>query len=240
MNKQTRNKTNKQTKKPPGLGTIEFQSWFKFWCYSSSIQSWCWYLSRSSVVVSLGGWVVVFFFFFQQQLLGPVLPSEAWQFRFACCLQVLESALWSTSCPVLEMGFCCACLLGACFFARSVICQLGQGQWSVSWPPAVSVLWWFAVCVSILQCHLTLDVAHWLRRWALWTATCPISGRGLSPTSCWPSYLSSHLFTDSSCGDQILCPSPFSGVLSEFLSPLLCASFQFFVYCSVFFFAGGG
>jgi hypothetical protein len=35
MSKQTRNK---QTK-TPGSGSIEFQSYFKFWCYSSSIQS---------------------------------------------------------------------------------------------------------------------------------------------------------------------------------------------------------
>jgi hypothetical protein len=43
--------------------------------------------------------------------------------------------------------------------------SLGQGHWSVSWPPAVSMLWWFADCFSILQGCLTLDVAHWLRRW---------------------------------------------------------------------------
>jgi hypothetical protein len=47
-NKQETKQTNK---KVPGSVTIEFQSYFKFWCYSSSIQSWCWYLSRSSVDV---------------------------------------------------------------------------------------------------------------------------------------------------------------------------------------------
>jgi hypothetical protein len=62
MNKQTQThkKQNKQTNKIPGSGTTEFQSYFKFWCYSSSIQSWCCYLSRSSVVVLPGS---VFFFF---------------------------------------------------------------------------------------------------------------------------------------------------------------------------------
>jgi hypothetical protein len=37
------------------------------------------------------------------------------------------------------------------------------------------------------------------------------------------------LFTESSHGDQLLALPAFSGVLSEFLSPLLCASFQFIV-----------
>jgi hypothetical protein len=34
---------------------MKFQSWY-FWCYSFSIQSWCWYLSSNSVV-SPGVWV---------------------------------------------------------------------------------------------------------------------------------------------------------------------------------------
>jgi hypothetical protein len=69
--------------------------------------------------------------------------------------------------------------------------SLGQGQKSISQLPAVRMLWWFAHCFSILQCHLTLDAAHWLRRWGLWTATCPISGSGLSLAHCQPFCLSS-------------------------------------------------
>jgi hypothetical protein len=68
--------------------------------------------------------------------------------------------------------------------------SLGQGQWSITWPPTVSVSWWFADYFSILQCSLILDVAHWLSRWALWTITCPASGSSLSPASCWPLCLS--------------------------------------------------
>jgi hypothetical protein len=38
-------------------------------------------------------------------------------------------------------------------------------------------------CLSlILWSCLTLGVAHWLRRWPLWSTTCPTSGSGLSPT----------------------------------------------------------
>jgi hypothetical protein len=74
---------------------------------------------------------------------------------------------------------------------------LGQGQRSVSQLPAVNVLWWFADCFSILQCRFSLGVAHWLRRGALWTPTCPISGSGLSLACYWPFCLSSHLFTEA-------------------------------------------
>jgi hypothetical protein len=45
------------------------------------------------------------------------------------------------------------------------------------------------------------------------------------------------LFTESSWGDQLFASLPFSGALTEFLPPLLCASFQF-VFYSVGFFAG--
>jgi hypothetical protein len=79
------------------------------------------------------------------------------------------------------LAFRCACLPGACFFAlppfsggRSVISQLA---------PCCQCLWWFAVYFSILQSHLMLDVARWFRRWTLWSATCPISGSSLSPTT---------------------------------------------------------
>jgi hypothetical protein len=42
------------------------------------------------------------------------------------------------------------------------------------------------------------------------------------------------LFTESSCEDQLLTPPPFSSTLSATPPPLLCVSFQFLVYCSVF------
>jgi hypothetical protein len=102
------------------------------------------------------------------------------------------------------------------------------------------MLWWFTVCFSILQGLLTLGVAHWLRRWALWSSTCPTSGNGLSPICCQPSCLSGHLFTDSSHKDMLLAPPRFSSALSVFPPPLLCCSFQFVVYCSVFVFVAGG
>jgi hypothetical protein len=89
---QTDRQTNKQTK-IPGSGTIEFQSYFKFFYYSSNILSWCLYLSRSSVIILPGSWVVfdLFSFVFQTQLLGQL--SWVWQFKFVCCPEVPESVL---------------------------------------------------------------------------------------------------------------------------------------------------
>jgi hypothetical protein len=145
MNKQTQanKKQNKQTNKQRnkqkilGSGTIEFQSYYKFWCYSSSIQSWSWYLSRSLVVVLPGGWVVFVCF-------------------FSFCLS--EAAAWSSP-PSLGCGslslyvvlrfrnqLCSppAVLLWSLFFTVLVYwglvslphpLSLGRGQWSISWPP---------------------------------------------------------------------------------------------------------
>jgi hypothetical protein len=115
--------------------------------------------------------------------------------------------------------------------------SLGQDHWSVSQFLVVSMLWCFTVCFSILQSHLTLDVAHWLRWWALWTAVCPISGSGWSLALCGPSCLSSHLFTDGPCGDQFLAPPCLFNELST-SCPLCCV---FSVHCLLLsFFCGQG
>jgi hypothetical protein len=116
--------------------------------------------------------------------------------------------------------------------------SLGQVQWSVSQPPAVSMLWWFADCFSILQCCLTLDVAHWLRRWAFWTTTCPISGSSLSLAHCWPFCLSILCFLKVHAGIGSLPLSPSLEHAFNVPSPLLCVSFQLLVYCSIFFLWG--
>jgi hypothetical protein len=116
--------------------------------------------------------------------------------------------------------------------------SLGQGQWSVSWFPAVSLLWWFADYFSILQCHLTLGVAHWLRRWALWSAPCPISGSGLSPT-CYQPFCLSHFVYWRFSQRSAPCPFPLLWCAFIVLPPLLCVSFQFLVYFLVVFGGGG-
>jgi hypothetical protein len=132
---------------------------------------------------------------------------------------------------------------------------LGQGQRSVSWLPVVSMLCWFVDCFSILRCHLTLDVAHWFKRQALWTAICPISGSGKSPAYCQHFCLSRICLLISSLPHPLLwpgfvywkfpwgsapCSSPLFWCIQCTLPPLLCVPFQFLVYYSGFFGGGAG
>jgi hypothetical protein len=71
-------------------------------------------------------------------------------------------------------------------------------------------------------------VDHYLPYFRQWLVTRPLSA--LLPFQ--------SLFTESFRGDQLLATPPFSSVLSEFQIPLVCASFQFVVYYSVFFVGG--
>jgi hypothetical protein len=114
--------------------------------------------------------------------------------------------------------------------------SLGQGQISVRWLPAISVLRWFAECFSILQCPLTLDVAHWLRRWALWTTICPVPGTGFSPAYCCPFCLSSLCLLKAHAEISSL-PLPLLWFTQS--TSLLCVLFQFLVYYSVLLFSFG-
>jgi hypothetical protein len=109
--------------------------------------------------------------------------------------------------------------------------SLGQGQKSISQLSAVSILCWFADFFPILQHRLTLDVAHWLRRWALWTAICLISGSSLSPIHCRPFCLSSHclLKVHAEISSLLLPPSP---VHPE--HPIHSAACSFSVPCLLF------
>jgi hypothetical protein len=104
------------------------------------------------------------------------------------------------------------------------------------------VLCWFADCFSILQHHLTLDVAYWLRRWALWTTICPISGSSLSPTHCWPFCLSS-LCLLKVRAEINSCPSPLLRCTQSTPPPLLHVPFSSLFIIQAFyfyFFAGQG
>jgi hypothetical protein len=111
---------------------------------------------------------------------------------------------------------------------------LEQGQWFFYRPPAVNMLWWFAVYFSILLCHLTFNVVHWLRRWALWTATCPISGSLIThPLSALLVFQC--LLIESLSGDLLLALSSFSGVLLA-SRPLCCVLVFSSVFIRLFFF----
>jgi hypothetical protein len=111
-----------------------------------------------------GGWVMFFFFCFSEVAAWSAPPTVrcgslslyvVHRFRNHLCSPPAV-LFWSWVFTVLVYW-------GPVFLPCPL--PLGQCQWSISWPPAVSVLWWFADCFSILQCCLTLDVTHWLRRW---------------------------------------------------------------------------
>jgi hypothetical protein len=105
-----------------------------------------------------------FFFFpvFQQQLFSQLLP----QWGVAVWVCILSSGSRKQLCrppAFLLWSWIFAVLTYWELFPLSCPLSLGQGQRSVSQIPDVSVLCWFADYFSVLQFHLTLDVAHWLR-----------------------------------------------------------------------------
>jgi hypothetical protein len=165
---------------------------------------------------------------------GYSAPPQ-WVVAFSQVPEISSVAYQPSCCGV---GFLLCWFTEAYFFA---LCPF-SGTMSVlhHLDPVVSVFWWFAHCFSILQSCLTLDVAHWIWRWALWITICFLSGRSLSLVCCHTFCLSSlcllkvHLFA----------PPLFSGVLTA-LRLLCCLCFQFLVYCSVLvfvfvFFGGAG
>jgi hypothetical protein len=113
------------------------------------------------------------------------------------------------------------------------------GRFSVpSAPSAVSVLWWFTICFSILWVSLTLDAAHWCRRWALLSATWSDLRSGLLLTCSWPSCLSSVCLLIVRA-EIISLPLSLSVVHFQRSHPLCCCARLQFAVCYSGFFGGG-
>jgi hypothetical protein len=104
------------------------------------------------------GSVFIFLSFIGSSLVSSS-PSEVWQFKFVCCPQVLEISSVAQQLSCLGVRFLLCWFTGGLFFCFTPFLWVKVSDL----PSAISVLWWFAVCFSILQCHLTLDVAHWLK-----------------------------------------------------------------------------
>jgi hypothetical protein len=68
----------------------------------------------------------------------------------------------------------------------------------------------------------------------LWTTNCPISGSSLSSARSQP-FSHSSLCLLKVHREINSCPYPLLQCAFRIPAPLLCVSFQFFVYCSVFF-----
>jgi hypothetical protein len=147
----------------------------------------------------------------------------------------ISSVAHQLSC--FELGFHCAWLLGACFFAsspffgaRSVIHQLAPCCQHV-----VMVCWLFfnfALSFDFAGCSLAQEMSfvdHYLPYFRQWPITRLLTA--LLP------FLP--LFTESLQGDQLLAPPLLQCAFSN-SSLLLCVSFQFLFYFSVFFFFAWG
>jgi hypothetical protein len=158
-------------------------------------------------------------------------PSEVWLFKFEIFPQV-------QLCSPLVV------LLWEWLFAVLIYWDYHVGGWFICpgpflWsrvsvpsapPAAVSVLWYLAVCFSILKGSLTLGAAHWLRRWFLWSTTCPALGSGLWPACSSPFCLSGVclLILCAEISSSMLPSSPVNFQLSH---PLCCCTrLQFVVY----------
>jgi hypothetical protein len=169
------------------------------------------------------------------------VAGESHQFFF--CFSVAQ---WVVACPqVLEISSvahqpsCFGVGFSLCWFTGGLFLCLTPFLWGkVSDPSAGPLL--SACCDGLLIVFQFCNVI-WL--WMLLTdsgdelcgllATCCISSSSLSPACYQPFCLSSHLFTESSHWDQLLAPLHFSSAFIAPRPPLLCISFQFFVY-SVF------
>jgi hypothetical protein len=100
------------------------------------------------------GSLASFSFVFQWQLLSPFLP----QWGVAVYIWVLSSVSRHQLCSplaILIWNWVFTVLVYWGLVSLPHTLSLGQDQWSIRWPPAVSVLWWFVDYFSILQCHFT-------------------------------------------------------------------------------------
>jgi hypothetical protein len=106
--------------------------------------------------LSLSRWLwslASFSFVFQRQLLSQLLP----QWGVAVWVYMLPSGFRVQLCSppaILLWSWVFAVLVYWGLLSLPRLLSLGQGQWSVSQPLAVSMLWWFADCFLLLQCRL--------------------------------------------------------------------------------------
>jgi hypothetical protein len=178
------------------------------------------------------GTLASFSLVFQWHLLTQLLPQ--WGVK---CPQVLEISSVAHQPSSLELSFCCVDLLGACFFAwppfsgaKSVICQPApscQHVVMVCWLFFNSALSFdFGCCspsqeMSFVDCYL-LYCRHQL-----------ISGLVSALLPFQP------LFTEGSCGYQLLAPPPFSGALPA-PHPLCCVLVFSSLFIQLYFFGSVG
>jgi hypothetical protein len=186
------------------------------------------FVFKQKLCLSLARWLGSLAHFFPLCFSGSCLVSsslsEVW-----LVLRFWRSALWSTSCPALDLGFFCVGLLGTCFFASPPV--YGARSEIHQPAPCCSMLCWFADCrfnfaklFDLGCCSLAQEMSFvdcYLPYFRQWLITCLLST--LLPFQ--------SLFTENSHGIQLFAPPPFTSALRA-PHPLCCVSFS--VPCLLF------
>jgi hypothetical protein len=129
MNKQT----NTHTKKSPGSGTIEFLSLVLLLQHPVLVL-----VFKQRLCLSLARWLgsLASFFFFSLSFSGSCLVSsslsEVWQFKFACCPQVLEMSSVAHQPSCFGVGF------PLCWFTGGLFLCLAPFLWGKVSDPSAS------------------------------------------------------------------------------------------------------
>jgi hypothetical protein len=154
-------------------------------------------------------------------------------------LQLLSQLLLqcSVACPLfpkiisgVPQPFCFGVGFSLCWFTEGLFLCLAPFLWGKFSDPS-------AVCLLSVCCHVLLTVFQFCSVILLWML---LTGSGDDlcgplpalfqaaahhlPALCPSAFLFHHLFTDSSCGDQVLAPPPFP-VHLQHPNLLICVSF---------------
>jgi hypothetical protein len=167
-----------------------FVSSVLFFCLPVELKSWGEvvlpdHAGLSEILISAAdGYVTL-----QLQMLGQLLPQQCGAVQVWLLPSGSRDHLYS---PLVSLlwRWLFAVLVYWDFHAGSLFLCPTHFLWArfsvSSAPSAVNLLWWFTICFSVLQGNLALGAVHWLRRWTLWSTTCPASGSGFSPACSLP------------------------------------------------------
>jgi hypothetical protein len=185
---------------------------------------------------SLARWLgsVWFFCFFVFLLSSSCLVSSSfngvWQFKFVCCPQVPEISSVAHQLSCFGVGFLLCWITGVLFL------WLTPFLWGKVSDPSASPM--LSACCDGLLIIFQFCSVLWL--WVLltgsgdelcWLLPGLFQAAAYHPPTVGPLPFQP-LFTESSCGDQLLAPNPFSSVLSA-TPPLCCV----LVFSSLFVFS---
>jgi hypothetical protein len=194
----------------------------------------CWYLNRSSVLISPDGWGDSSFFFFlsfYSSCLVSSSLSEVWQFEFVYFPQVLENSSVAHQPSCFGVGFSLCWFIGGSFLC--LIPFLWGHQPAPCCQHVMLVCWWFfnfAVLFDFGCCLLAQEMSFV-------DCSLPYFRQCLITHQLLALLPFQSLFTESSHGDQLLASPSFSGALTT-PRPLCCMFLFSSLFIFSFFFCG--